>query len=50
LFVGLPERLPYTEGVGVLLPAPVTAADVVAAVAGLLTNPSRPPGVVAEAG
>jgi CheY-like chemotaxis protein len=50
LFVGLPERLPYTEGVGVLLPAPVTAADVVAAVAGLLTNPSRLPGVAAEAG
>jgi hypothetical protein len=23
LFVGLPERFPYTEGVGVLLPAPV---------------------------
>lgn len=50
LFVGLPERLPYTEGIGELLPAPATAADVVAAIADLLANPSKPAGVVAEAG
>jgi DNA-binding NtrC family response regulator len=36
LFVGVPERLPYTEGVGELLEAPVGAADIVAAAGRLL--------------
>ena len=36
LFVGVPERRIWTEGVGELLPAPVTAADVVNSVGRML--------------
>jgi CheY-like chemotaxis protein len=38
LFVALPERREHTEGVGELLPTPVTAAEILAAVDRLLTR------------
>jgi hypothetical protein len=52
LFVGVPERREHTEGVGELLTAPVTAADVVETVGEMLVGsvsgarcplPIRPP-------